>query len=139
MNFSPYLAGSWENRFGVGTKLQIINPSQNQLEIIVAIIDHHGQYLQGIRSEAPLGPNQMWEINIPKLESEFGVVKVLAHVDGVVKPGLVGFQRRLMSLKSSMDAPFSESQLSAIPMSLAQEAFDLVVAHFPGSSNEPPD
>jgi hypothetical protein len=133
MNFSPFLTGSWENRFSVGTKLQIINPSQNQLEIIVAFIDHHGQYLQCFRSEEPIGPNQMWEIDTPKLESEFGVVKILAHVNGVVKPGLVGFQRRLISVNSSMDAPFSESQLSAIPMSLAQEEYDLVVAHFPDS------
>jgi hypothetical protein len=131
MNFSAYLTGSWENRSGVGTKLQIINPSLNNLEILVAFFDSHGNFLRCVRSEESLLPTGMWEIKIPEMEVDFGVVKVVSHINGEVKAGLVGFQRRFLSVKTPMDAPFSESQLSAIPMSKAQKIFDTIIESCP--------
>ena len=39
MSFSAYLVGTWEQRFGIGTTIQIVNPTDKHLDIIVAFFD----------------------------------------------------------------------------------------------------
>lgn len=39
MSFSSYLVGTYEKRFGVGTTLQIINPTSASLDVVAAFFD----------------------------------------------------------------------------------------------------
>lgn len=119
MSFSSYLVGTWERRFGLGTTLQIVNPTLIDLEVLVAFLDDNEQCLKTMRSE--LSPNDMWEIPVPKLKKKkFGVVKIISHRNHEAKPGIVGFQRHILAIPKPVEIAFSEAPLAAIPNKYAQ-------------------
>ncbi len=120
MSFSAYLVGTWERRFNIGTTIQIVNPTNKHLDVIVAFFDDNEHCLQCIQSKKPLSPNDLWEIPVKGFEkSQFGVVKVIS-----LKPeskeimlGVVGFKRHFLAAKEpeGIEIAFSESPLAAIP------------------------
>lgn len=121
MSFSAYLVGTWERRLGIGTTIQIINPTDRDLDIVVAFFDDNEECLRCIRSEKPLSPNDLWEIPVKKFEEkEFGVVKIIS-LDSESKQimlGIVGFKRHYLAVKEEpegIEVAFSESPLAAIP------------------------
>ena len=127
MSFSAYLVGTWEGRFGIGTTLQIINPTLDDIDVIVAFLDDNEEFIRCKRSRRPLTPNKMWEIIVTGLERQFGVVKIISHKNGEVKPGIVGFQRHVIPRPTT----FSEAPLAAIPMTYAQPEYERILAHCP--------
>jgi len=120
MSFSAYLVGTWERRLGIGTTIQIINPTDRHLDVIVAFFDDNEKCLKCIRSEEPLSPNDLWEIPVGKLKrKKFGVVKIIS-LDPESKKimlGIVGFKRHYLAAKEpeGIEVAFSESPLAAIP------------------------
>jgi len=120
MSFSAYLVGTWERRFNIGTTIQIVNTTNEYLDVIVAFFDDNEECLKCIKSEKPLSPNDMWEIPVDKFkEKEFGVVKVIS-LDPESKKimlGIVGFKRHYLAAKEpeGIEVAFSESPLAAIP------------------------
>ncbi len=131
MSFSAYLVGTWESRFGVGTNLQIINPTLEDLNVIVAFLDDNEGFIQCMRSQEPLTPNKMWEIPVPKLEPKFGVVKIISYKDREAKPGLVGFQRHILAIPRPTEVAFSEAPLAAVPFEYAQPEYERILANCP--------
>ncbi len=127
--FSAYLVGIWERRLGVRTTLQIVNPTLDHLEVVVAFLDDNENFVHCIRSEKALSPNDMWEIIVPDLKPLFGVVKIVSHKNGEVHPGIVGFQRHILAIPRPTEVAFSEAPLAAIPMQYAQPEFDRIQKH----------
>ena len=119
MSFGAYLVGSWENRFGINTTIQIINPTTNRLQVTVAFLDNEEEFLECVTKE--LSANDVWEIFVPRLEKgpEFGVVKAISHWSEQVKSGIVGFKRHFLVVPSEKEAAFSESPLAAVPKEIA--------------------
>ncbi len=95
MSFSSYLVGSWENGRipGIATTLQIINPTNDDLRVIVAFFDDAENLLRLLVSEddykGPLSPNDMWEINVSdqSFQKLFGVVKIISLYGDPNTPG----------------------------------------------------
>ncbi|WP_136809000.1 hypothetical protein [Desulfosediminicola flagellatus] len=129
MSFSAYLVGSWESRFGVGTALQIINPTLDHLEVIVAFFDDNEHCLKTMNGE--LSPNDMWEVVVPKLEKQFGVAKIISHRDKEIMPGIVGFQRHVLAIPTPTEIAFSEAPLAAIPEKYAADELKKILAGCP--------
>jgi len=120
MSFSAYLVGTWERRLGIGTTIQIINPTNKHLDVIVAFFDDNEKCLKCIQSKEPLSPNDLWEIPVEKFEkSQFGVVKVISlEPDSKeIMLGVVGFKRHFLAAKEpeGIEVAFSESPMAAIP------------------------
>lgn len=122
MTFSSYLVGTYERRFGVGTTLQIINPTPIELQVVVAFFDADERFQRCLRNQ--LTPNDLWEIVVPKLEPDYGVVKAVSHVENRATEGIVGFQRHLLIAPAAREVAFSESPLAAVPSSYAQREYD---------------
>ncbi len=139
MSFSAYLLGTWENGriLGLTTTIQIVNPTTDDLRIVVAFFDGNEKPLRLLKSgddvlKEPLSPNDLCEINIPVLDAldpqrpvkGFGVVKIIslnARDPRQVKEGIVGFQRHVFAVNRpttppDLEAAFSESPLAAIPL-----------------------
>ncbi len=116
MSFASYLIGTWEGRFGMGTSLQIINPMVYSLEIRVAFLDDDENFVRCL--DYKLSPNKLQEIIVPtqKLKPKFGVVKIISHRRGIVREGIVGFQRHILSAAFDRDVEvaFSEAPLAAV-------------------------
>ena len=117
MSFGPYLAGTWESRFGVGTVIQVINPMTYQLNVHIAFLDDNEEFLKCMVRE--LSANDLLEIIVPelKLKAKFGVVKILSLADGKIKEGIVGYQRQILAtaFEKDVEIAFSEAPLAAIP------------------------
>lgn len=133
--FSAYLVGTWERRFGVRTTLQIVNPTLDDLEVVVAFLDDNENFVHCIRSEEALSPNDMWEIIVPDLNPLFGVVKIISYKkEGEedkeeAQPGIVGFQRHILAVPRPAEIAFSEAPLAAIPMQYAQPELERILDH----------
>ena len=135
MSFSSYLVGTYEKRFGVGTSIQIINPTSASLDVVAAFFDADERFQKCLRNR--LSKNQLWEIIVPNdlkdLEPEFGVVKIISHKreEGIIKPGIVGYQRHILVVPSASEIAFSESPLAAVPNRYAQSEYDRISVHCP--------
>lgn len=135
MSFSAYLVGTWENRRQpVSTILQIINPTLDDLDVMVAFFDSNENPVRLVRSSdsvdpkigghgGPLTPNDMWEINILGLQpplgeqfGKFGVVKIISSQNKEVKEGIVGFQRQVVAVNIPTIPPDPEIALSEAPL-----------------------
>merc|ERR1711879_628875 len=104
----------WERRFGLGTTIQIVNPTLDYVEVLIAFLDDKEECLKTMKSE--LSPNDIWEIPVPKLKKKkFGVVKVISHRDHKAELGIVGFQRHILAIPKPVEIAFSEAPLAAIP------------------------
>ncbi|MEJ5330250.1 MAG: hypothetical protein WHT07_08855 [Desulfobaccales bacterium] len=121
MCFSAYLVGSFERRFGVGSSFQIINPTTEDLEVVVAFFDDQEKYQTCLKNR--LTPNDMWEIVVPvhvkDLKPQFGVVKIISYRDKTPKEGLVGYQRHVLVTPKATEVAFSETVLAAVPTGFA--------------------
>jgi len=135
MSFSAYLVGTWERRFNIGTTIQIVNPTNEYLDVNVAFFDDNEECLKCIKSEKPLSPNDLWEIPVDKFkEKEFGVVKIISldPESRAIMPGIVGFKRHFIAAKEpeGIEVAFSESPLAAIPGEKYAEAeYELIREH----------
>lgn len=133
MSFSSYLVGNYEKRFGVGTTIQIINPTTLSLDVVVAFFDADERFQVCRRKR--LSANDMWEIIVPKelpdLEPEFGVVKIISHRDGTVKRGIVGYQRHILVVPRESEVAFSEAPLAAVPHAYAEREYERIAVHCP--------
>lgn len=129
MSFGAYLVGTWESRFGVGTSLQIINPTVDLLDITVAFLDADERFIRCMKLE--LSPNKMEEIIVPelKLGPPYGVVKIISHKDGEIRRGIVGFQRHVLAIPRPTEVAFSEAPLAAIPMEYAKAEYKRFLEH----------
>ena len=147
MSFSSYLVGSWENGRieSIASTLQIINPTNDYLRVIVAFFDNEENPLRLLVSEidhyrqGPLSPNDMWEIIVSDQSVQgFGVVKIISlygdpEAPGnhdkrdIVKEGIVGFQR---IVRQESKVPFSEAPLAAVPCRYAQTEYYKIMNEF---------
>lgn len=80
--FSTYLVGTFENRLGVGTMIQVVNPANVEgLQVVIAFFDVDGAFLDCLKDS--VRPNGMWEVivplSIPKLSKDHGVVKIISY------------------------------------------------------------
>lgn len=145
MSFSTYLVGTWENHriAGVSTIFQIVNPTLDDLDVIVAFFDSEENPVRLLRSsdsddpkvgghKGALTPNDMWEIKIDSLKPDlgeqfgrFGVVKIISCDEErkIAKEGIVGFQRQLLLIPTAAEAAFSEAPLAAVPCRYAQSEY----------------
>ena len=92
---SSYLVGTFDQRKEARTRLHIVNPTATGLRVLLAFFDDNEKLLKCVREQ--LSPNDLLELDIKKLEldSQFGVVKVLAlnkRAD-IPQVGIVGNQR----------------------------------------------
>ncbi|MBM9512505.1 hypothetical protein [Desulfogranum marinum] len=130
MSFSSYLVGTWERRFGLGTTIQIVNPTLDYVEVLIAFLDDKEECLKTMKSE--LSPNDIWEIPVPKLKKKkFGVVKVISHRDHKAELGIVGFQRHILAIPKPVEIAFSEAPLAAIPKKYAQPELERLLEKCP--------
>lgn len=126
--FSAYLIGTYETgRFGVGTVIHIVNPTDRPLEVIAAFFDDNGN-IQACKKfhedDDLLKSNGMKEIIVPlqvqglKPKNGFGVVKIISHRGGQEAiRGIVGFQRQVLPNPDWKSLHcFSEANLGAVPM-----------------------
>jgi len=122
MSFSAYLVGSYERRFGVRTSFQIINPTQNDLNVVAAFFDDQENYQTCVKKK--LSPNEIWEIlvslHVRELKPQFGVVKIISYKDSLPQEGIVGFQRQFLITPRTTEVAFSETTLPAVPTALAE-------------------
>ncbi len=120
----------------LSTTLQIINPTDDFLHVVVAFFDSNEQPLRLLRSDEylqkPLSPNDMWEIIVSDNSVDqpprrpvkgFGVVKIISldTERRIVQEGIVGFQRHVLAVNIPTTPPepevsFSEAPLAAIPL-----------------------
>ena len=130
MSFSSYLVGTYEKRFGIGTTLQIINPTTENLDVIAAFFDADEEFQKYLKKK--LTPNDLWEIVVPvdlkELAPNFGVVKIISHRDGRTQLGIVGFQRQVLVVPRRSEIAFSEAGLAAVPHEFAQREYDERIA-----------
>lgn len=94
---SPYLTGTFDLRKHRGTILSIINPTANNLRVMVAFFDDNERPLGCTRNK--LSPNDLLEIDVRDFikKEMFGVVKVVSfneHED-VPQAGVVGYQKHV--------------------------------------------
>ncbi len=128
MSFSAYLVETWERRLNIGTTIQIVNPTNEYLDVLVAFFDDNEHCLKCIRTDKPLSPNDLWEVPVKKFKKKkFGVVKVLSFKPGSkdIMPGVVGFKRHFIATKggkTGIGVAFSESPLAAVPADKYAEA-----------------
>lgn len=126
-SFSAYLVGTYEKRLGVSTTLQIINPTTIDLEIAVAFYDDKENYLTCIREK--LSADDMTEIIVSRVDNlkDFGVVKIISHIDHNVTEGIVGYQRHILIVPRPTEVAFSEAPLASIPTRLAQPEYKKIM------------
>lgn len=133
MSFSSYLVGTYEKRFNVGTTFHVINPTTDEMEVVAAFFDADQKFQKCLRKH--LTPNDLWEIivprDLPELQPEVGVVKILSHRGGRAQPGIVGFQRHVLAVPRPTEIAFSEAGLAAIPHEHAQPEYDRIQVHCP--------
>lgn len=131
MSFGAYLVGTYEKRFGIGTVLHIINPTTQELDVVMAFFDDKENF-QTCRKDK-LTPNDLWEIIVPVnviVTPEFGVVKILSYQDNKPAEGIVGYQMKIL-LEPNLRGPktFSETVLASVPISFAEVELPRILEH----------
>lgn len=112
--------------------MQVVNPTSKWLNVVVAFFDDGEHCLKCQKSEKPLSPNDMWEIDVPIFEKKkFGVVKIISldAESNEILPGLIGYKRHFLAVgdaKDTMGIAFSESPLVAIPMEYAEGELEII-------------
>lgn len=138
--FSAYLIGTYEIvRFGVGTVIHIVNPTNQSLEVIAAFFDDDGniQACKKFHGENQLKSNGMKEIIVPlqvqglNPKNGFGVVKIISHRGGQEAiRGIVGFQRQVLPNPDWKSLHcFSEANLAAVPEEFANEELGQIISN----------
>jgi len=96
---SPYITGTFDQRAGAKTILQVINPTAKNLRVMVAFFDDNEKPLKCIHDK--LSPNDLLEIDVRKadLPAKLGVVKIVSlnEKEDIPETGLVGYQRHFFS------------------------------------------
>ncbi len=125
--FSPYLVGSFEQRYGIGTALQIINPTLEFFKVTIAFFDAggtcKGYLVKGVN------PNAVAEVLVPTLElrETFGVVKIISWLpegrSRAIRPGISGFRRHC-----TWGVGCTESNLAGVPETFAPEELEKIYA-----------
>jgi hypothetical protein len=118
---SAYLTGTWELRKRRSTVLQLVNPTGQDLAVLVAFFDDNEKPLKCVKDK--LSANDLLEVDVKRyLDGGFGVVKIVSwSADGSrPQPGLVGFQRTFGKTFWCGTRVQAESPLQPIPDEILQ-------------------
>lgn len=130
--FSAYLIGTYEKRFNAFTVLHIINPTMEELGVVIAFYDDKEEYQTCLKRV--LTPNDLEEINVSKdvkeLDPKFGVVKIISYRNHEPVHGIVGFQRHAVVVPGTA-LGFSESVLASVPTELAKKELEIILKKSP--------
>lgn len=111
--FSSYLVGTYDQREGYSTKIHVVNPTAQPIEVLIAFFDDNERPLRCIKEK--LSHNDLLELDVRalKIPAQFGVIKLGSFKDRKPNPGMVGFQRQYF--KGALAA---ESNLASVPGSI---------------------
>ena len=120
--FSAYLIGTYERRGSVFTSFQIINPTEEWLEIVVQFYDDQEElHLEKTYKLSPIDLEEIIFLPDPEeFKPLFGVVRIISYRPGEQEPfpGIVGYQRQVL-VEDERIKCFSESALASVPTELA--------------------
>jgi len=130
--FSAYLIGTYEKRLNIFTVLHIINPTTEELRVVIAFYDDKEEYQTCLKRV--LTPNDLEEINVredvKELGPKFGVVKIISYKDDKPVHGIVGFQRHAVVVPGTA-LGFTESVLASVPTELAEKELEIILEKCP--------
>jgi hypothetical protein len=112
---TPYLIGTWDLAEGTRTVLDLVNPTANDLRLLIVFFDDNERPLKCLREK--LSPNDLLRLDTLRvgLAAEFGVVKIVAFsIDrDLPMAGIVGNQRLYVR-----KTPVAETELHSIPQDI---------------------
>ena len=120
--FSSYLVGTYDNREGYSTKIQVVNPTGHYIYPFIAFFDDNEKPLRCVQEK--LSPNDLLEIDIYryKLPAKFGVIKIASLKDKYPYPGMVGFQKQYYK-----DMLVAESNLASVPGEILYDEYKILI------------
>lgn len=121
---APYIVGTWDQRTGRSTVLQLVNPTGRYVFVWVALFNEDEKPLKCLREK--LSPNDLLEVDLRRvLQTGYGVIKVVSFRDDAFQSpvaGVVGYQRQFTR------TGFSEAPLHSIPAEILKGDMRLLQA-----------